>query len=110
MTSERFQGQRILLVDDDPDVLESMELAFRAEGAEVVTAADGNTGGGGGGTAGHDDDGDGSILTLRGHGGWVKNVEPVGAHRVLTAGFDGTVRLWDVRAAKCVRTGLGRVD
>ena len=43
MTSERFQGQRILLVDDDPDILESMELAFRAEGAELVTAADGNT-------------------------------------------------------------------
>ena len=43
MTSKRFQDRRILLVDDDPDILESMELAFTAEGAEVVTAADGNT-------------------------------------------------------------------
>lgn len=43
MNSGRFTGQRILLVDDDPDILESMELAISAEGAEVVTAADGNT-------------------------------------------------------------------
>lgn len=43
MNSGRFTGRRILLVDDDPDILESMELAISAEGAEVVTAADGNT-------------------------------------------------------------------
>ena len=43
MTSGRFAGYRILLVDDDPDILESMALAFTAENAQVVTAADGNT-------------------------------------------------------------------
>lgn len=43
MSQERFTGRRILVVDDDPDILESMELAISAEGAEVVTAADGNT-------------------------------------------------------------------
>ena len=44
MTSNgRFTGQRILVVDDDQDILDSTELAFRAEGAEVILAADGNT-------------------------------------------------------------------
>ena len=39
----RFAGQRILVVDDDQDILDSTSLAFQAEGAEVVLAADGNT-------------------------------------------------------------------
>ena len=44
MTSNgRFAGRRILVVDDDQDILDSTELAFRAEGAEVILAADGNT-------------------------------------------------------------------
>ncbi|MDE0888739.1 MAG: response regulator [Phycisphaerales bacterium] len=44
MTSNgRFSGQRILVVDDDQDILDSTALAFRAEGAEVILAADGNT-------------------------------------------------------------------
>ena len=41
-TPGRFTGTRILVVDDDPDVLESTKLAFAAEGAEVDLAADGN--------------------------------------------------------------------
>lgn len=43
MDGNRFEGLRILLVDDDPDILESMALAIRNEGADVATAADGNT-------------------------------------------------------------------
>ncbi len=39
----RFSGRRILVVDDDPDILASTVLSLRAEGAEVVTAEDGNT-------------------------------------------------------------------
>jgi DNA-binding response OmpR family regulator len=38
----RLQGARVLLVDDDRDVLESMEAAFRLEGARTVSVADGN--------------------------------------------------------------------
>ncbi len=41
-TPGRFTGTCILVVDDDPDVLESTRLAFMAEGAEVTLAADGN--------------------------------------------------------------------
>ncbi len=43
MSPERFQGHRILVVDDDLDILESMEIALSAMGAEVITASDGNT-------------------------------------------------------------------
>ena len=43
MDGNRFEGLRILLVDDDPDILESMALAIKNEGADVATAADGNT-------------------------------------------------------------------
>ena len=39
----RFAGRRILVVDDDPDILASTSLSLRAEGAEVMTAEDGNT-------------------------------------------------------------------
>jgi len=39
----RFEGRRILVVDDDPDILASTALSLRTEGAEVVTAEDGNT-------------------------------------------------------------------
>lgn len=34
-------GRRILLVDDDEDILAGMDLAFRGEGAETILAADG---------------------------------------------------------------------
>jgi DNA-binding response OmpR family regulator len=43
MTSQRLEGVRVLIVDDDPDILSSMALAMRAEGAQTETAADGNT-------------------------------------------------------------------
>ena len=37
----RFANRTIAIVDDDPDILQSMELAFRHEGAHVLTASDG---------------------------------------------------------------------
>ena len=37
----RFSNRTVALVDDDPDILQSMELAFRQEGATVRTAGDG---------------------------------------------------------------------
>jgi len=43
MSTSRFEGYRILLVDDDPDVLESMAIAIGSEGGEIVRADDGNT-------------------------------------------------------------------
>jgi DNA-binding response OmpR family regulator len=42
MTKHRLQGKTVLIVDDDEDILGSIALAIRAEGAEIVTAADGN--------------------------------------------------------------------
>lgn len=43
MSPEQFNGLRILVVDDDLDILESMEIALSAMGADVATASDGNT-------------------------------------------------------------------
>jgi CheY-like chemotaxis protein len=40
-TDGRLRSRRILLVDDDPDILAGMEIAFRAEGAETILATDG---------------------------------------------------------------------
>ncbi|MBX3322563.1 MAG: response regulator [Phycisphaeraceae bacterium] len=40
---ERLTDVRVLVVDDDRDVLESMMVAFAAEGAETLSASDGNT-------------------------------------------------------------------
>ncbi len=37
----RFPNRTIAIVDDDPDILQSMEMAFRHEGAHVLTATDG---------------------------------------------------------------------
>lgn len=42
-SDQRLIDVRVLIVDDDRDVLESMTAAFRAEGAETLAAADGNT-------------------------------------------------------------------
>ncbi len=39
----KLEDARILIVDDDPDVLESIDAAFRAEGAETLLADNGNT-------------------------------------------------------------------
>ncbi|MHC4947646.1 MAG: response regulator [Planctomycetota bacterium] len=43
MTTNRLQGRRILIVDDDEDILGSMDLAIRAEGAETETVTDGTS-------------------------------------------------------------------
>jgi DNA-binding response OmpR family regulator len=37
----RLEGHTILIVDDDPDILEGFALAMRVEGATTVTAEDG---------------------------------------------------------------------
>ncbi|MCZ6836203.1 MAG: response regulator [Planctomycetota bacterium] len=42
MSERRLKGKIILIVDDDEDIQSSIELAIRAEGAETVTANDGN--------------------------------------------------------------------
>ncbi|MCC7388495.1 MAG: response regulator [Phycisphaerales bacterium] len=39
----RLANYRVLIVDDDLDVLESMEAAFQAEGAMTQSVADGNS-------------------------------------------------------------------
>jgi DNA-binding response OmpR family regulator len=41
-TGGRLEDVRVLIVDDDRDVLESMEAAFRSEGASTLTCMDGN--------------------------------------------------------------------
>jgi DNA-binding response OmpR family regulator len=38
----RLDGRSILVVDDDPDVLTTVRMAFEAAGAKVTTANDGN--------------------------------------------------------------------
>ncbi len=38
----RLDGVRILIVDDDPDVRESIDAALQAEDAETMTVDDGN--------------------------------------------------------------------
>lgn len=40
--TDRLEGKTILIVDDDEDILSSIDLAMRAEGAETSTAADGS--------------------------------------------------------------------
>ena len=42
MTEPRLQGKKVLIVDDDQDILGSIDLAMRAEGATTETATDGN--------------------------------------------------------------------
>ncbi len=38
------KGKRILLVDDDPEIVESMRTVLEAKGYEVMVARDGNSG------------------------------------------------------------------
>jgi DNA-binding response OmpR family regulator len=38
----RLRDVRVLIVDDDRDVLESFNVAFESEGAETICVADGN--------------------------------------------------------------------
>jgi DNA-binding response OmpR family regulator len=42
MVAMRLQGKKVLIVDDDEDILGSIDLAMRAEGAETQRATDGN--------------------------------------------------------------------
>lgn len=42
VVSEQFKGKRILIVDDDPDITESLRALFCETGAEIETAADGS--------------------------------------------------------------------
>ncbi len=42
MTTPRLQGKRVLIVDDDEDVLSAIDLALRTEGALTQTVVDGN--------------------------------------------------------------------
>ncbi|MHC4711260.1 MAG: response regulator transcription factor [Planctomycetota bacterium] len=42
MTTARLQGKKVLIVDDDEDILSSIDLAMRAEGASTKTVTDGN--------------------------------------------------------------------
>lgn len=39
--NSRFLDRTVALVDDDPDILQSMEMAFRHEGARTLVAGDG---------------------------------------------------------------------
>ncbi len=39
--TNRFANRTIAIVDDDPDILQSIELAFRQEGARTLVAGDG---------------------------------------------------------------------
>lgn len=43
LTDLRLKQVRMLIVDDDPEVLESITVALKAEGALTRTCADGNT-------------------------------------------------------------------
>lgn len=40
--AERLADVRVLIVDDDRDVLDSLDAVLRAEGAQTLTAMDGN--------------------------------------------------------------------
>jgi DNA-binding response OmpR family regulator len=42
MTTSRLQGRNVLIVDDDEDILSSVDLAMRTEGAQTSRAADGS--------------------------------------------------------------------
>ena len=38
----KLDGRSVLVVDDDPDIVTTVKLAFEASGAKVTTARDGN--------------------------------------------------------------------
>ncbi len=42
MNTSRLEGKKVLIVDDDRDILSSIELAMRAEGATTYTVTDGD--------------------------------------------------------------------
>jgi DNA-binding response OmpR family regulator len=43
-TKSKTQAKRILLVDDDTEIIDSMRLALQAKGFEILVARDGNQG------------------------------------------------------------------
>jgi DNA-binding response OmpR family regulator len=43
-TTTKSQGKRILLVDDDYEIVESMRIALESKGYQVIVARDGNQG------------------------------------------------------------------
>jgi DNA-binding response OmpR family regulator len=43
MASQRLKDKFVLIVDDDEDILSSIDLAMRAEGASTHTATNGNS-------------------------------------------------------------------
>ena len=43
LTESRLLDHKILIVDDDPEVLESINQALKAEGALTITCSDGNS-------------------------------------------------------------------
>jgi len=42
VSTPRLHGKKVLIVDDDEDILSSIELVMRAEGASTRTVTDGN--------------------------------------------------------------------
>lgn len=42
MAEKTLTGKKVLLVDDDADILTAMSAAFQETGAEILTASDGN--------------------------------------------------------------------
>jgi DNA-binding response OmpR family regulator len=42
MPTQHLKGRKILIVDDDEDILSSIDLAMRTEGALTTTVVDGN--------------------------------------------------------------------
>jgi len=42
MSTPRLHGKKVLIVDDDEDILSSIDLVMRAEGANTRTVTDGN--------------------------------------------------------------------
>jgi DNA-binding response OmpR family regulator len=43
MSTPRLHGKNVLIVDDDEDILSSIDLVMRAEGANTRTVTDGNS-------------------------------------------------------------------
>ena len=41
--SDELAGKKILVVDDDREILAAIDIALRDRGAEILTASDGNT-------------------------------------------------------------------
>lgn len=40
--TQSYEGKSVLIVDDDPDIVQAIKIAFEERGAATVTAGDGN--------------------------------------------------------------------